>query len=183
VPLNRPRQRTSAQAVPVLLICAGFVLALTAPASASSAKGSSGSFTFTGSVSGTLKVPAGVMPGGLTSCAISPSQNGTDVITWDTAKLKISGKTKKLTYVELQIEVSKFGGTTSMVQQNGTSKGAVFLSTGAPYQWVTNSGSLATAKGGKSGSVDGSMSVPAGGNHPGTVKIKGSWAGCTKISE
>jgi hypothetical protein len=169
VPPNRPRHRTRA-------------LALTAAVSASSPKGSSGSFTFSGSVSGTLKVPTGVMPGGLTSCAISPSQNGTDVITWDTAKLKISGKTKKLTYVEVQIEVSKFGETTSMVQRNGTTKGSIFLSIGAPYQWVTNSGTLTTTKGGKSGSVDGSMSVPPGGDHPGTVKIKGSWTGCSKIA-
>src|SRR5271165_2098785 len=84
-----------------------------APASATH-KGSSGSFTFTGEVSGTLKVPTTVSYGGLTACSISPSQGGTDVITWDEAKLKVGGKEKKLSFVELQLQVSNFGTTYSM---------------------------------------------------------------------
>jgi hypothetical protein len=81
-----------------------------------------------------LKVPTGMTPGGLTSCAISPSQSGTDVITWDNARLKISGKIKKLSYVEVQIEVSHFGETYSMRQQNEASEGSVF----SPWVLRTN---------------------------------------------
>jgi hypothetical protein len=67
-----------------------------------------------------------------------------------------------------------------MVPNNGASLGAVFLSVGRePYQWTTETGTITTAKTGKSGSVTGSMAVPAGGNQPGTVTIKGSWAGCS----
>jgi hypothetical protein len=153
------------------------------PASASQPKGSSGSFTFSGPVSGKLKVPGAVMPGGVTACSISPSQGGTDVIVWNSAKLSVSGKPKKLNYAEIQIEVSQFGKTYSMVPHNGTSLGTVFLSVGKePYQWTTDTGTVTTAKNGKSGSVNGSMTVPAGGSQPGTVTIKGSWAGCSKLA-
>ncbi len=184
MPCIRPQPARSVAAA-LLVVTAGVVLALSAaaPAAASRVKGSSGSFTFTGPVSGTLKVPTDVMPGGLTSCAISPSQGGTDVIVWNSAKLDISGKTKKLSNAEIQVEVSQFGRTYSMVPQNGTAGGAVFFSIGGePYQWTTDSGTITTAKNGKSGSVKGSMTVPAGGNQPGTVTIKGSWAGCSKLA-
>ena len=186
MPCVRPQPGVRLVLAALLVVSAGVVLAwrAAAPASASRVKGSSGSFTFSGPVSGTLKVPTGVMPGGLTSCAISPSQGGTDVIVWNSAKLDLKGKTKKLSNAEVQVEVSQFGQTDSMVPQNGAASGAVFLSIGGePYQWTTDAGTITTAKNGKSGSVKGSMIVPAGGNQPGTVTIKGSWAGCSKLAE
>jgi hypothetical protein len=160
----------------------GLLLGVSAlsPALAHANKGSSGSFKFTGEVTGKLKVPSTIDPGGLTACAISPTQGGTDVITWDKATLDVGKNTKKFTFVELQIEVSKFGQTYSMVPnpQSDTSLGAVFLSYNSSYQWVSQTGTVTTSKGGKSGSVSGTLS--AGTYHAGTVTIKGSWAGCTK---
>jgi hypothetical protein len=170
----RPRRALLAAFVGLLL----GVSALS-PALAHS-KGSSGSFKFTGEVTGKLKVPGGVDVGGLTACAISPTQGGTDVITWDKATLNVGKSTKKFTFVELQIEVSKFGQTYSMVPnpQSQTSLGAVFFSYNGAYQWVSQTGTVTTSKGGKSGSVSGTLS--AGTYHAGTVTIKGAWAGCTK---
>ena len=155
-------------------------LSALSPALAAS-KGSSGSFKFSGEVTGKLKVPSAVEPGGLTACSISPTQTGTDVITWDKATLNLGSGPKKLTFVELQIEVSKFGRTYSMVpnSQTDTSQGAVFFSDNSSFQWVSASGTITTSKGGKSGSVSGTLS--AGTYHSGSVTIKGSWAGCTKL--
>jgi hypothetical protein len=148
-----------------------------ASTAASPSKGSTGSFTFSGAVSGTLKVPSLLQPGDLPGCTISPSQAGTDVITWDSIKLKQGGKSQSIRFVDLQLQVSKFGQTYSMrTNSQGSALGAVFFSTNAPYQWATVSGTITTTKGGKSGSVTGELS--AGKSRPGSVTIKGSWGGC-----
>jgi hypothetical protein len=150
------------------------------PVLAHSNKGSSGSFKFSGEVTGKLKVPSTLDAGGLTACAISPTQGGTDVITWDNAKLNLGKGSKKISFIDLQLQVSKFGHTYSMVpnSQTDTSLGAVFFSDSGAYQWVSTSGTITTSKSGKSGSVSGTLA--AGTYHAGTVGIKGSWAGCTK---
>jgi hypothetical protein len=161
------------------MACVGLLLGTVLPSAASaSTKGSSGTFTFSGEISGTLKVP-GELPGDLPGCVISPSQGGTDVIVWDDIKLKQEGKVKKASIVDLQLQVSKFGHTYSMKpDSDGSALGAVFFSATAPYQWASKSGTISTVKGGKSGSVSGVLS--AGKAHSGTVTIKGTWAGCAK---
>jgi hypothetical protein len=174
--LARPRRALLAAVVGVLL----GVSALS-PALANSNKGSSGSFKFSGEVTGKLKVPSTVDPGGLTACSISPTQGGTDVITWDKATLNLGSGPKKLKFVEIQLQVSKFGKTYSMVpnSQTDTSLGAVFFSDSGAFQWVSATGTITTSKSGKSGSVSGTLA--AGTYHAGTVTITGSWAGCTKL--
>lgn len=179
---QRRRHLSRRFSLSLVLIFTGLMFGVGAPtpALASSTRGSSGSFTFGGEVSGTLKVPGLQEPGNLPGCSISPSQGGTDVITWDNVKLKQVGGTKTIPLVDLQLQVSTFGRAYSMVlKSNGSALGAVFLSTNAPYQWASVSGTIATAAGGKSGSVTGALS--AGTAHAGTVSIKGSWAGCRKL--
>lgn len=175
VSLVRPRRALMATVVGLLL----GVSALS-PALAHSNKGSSGYFKFSGEVTGKLKVPSTIDAGGLTACAISPTQGGTDVITWDNAKLNLGKVPKKISFVELQLQVSQFGQTYSMVpnSQTDTSLGAVFFSDTDAYQWVSTLGTITTSKSGKSGSVTGTLA--AGTYHAGTVTIKGSWAGCKK---
>jgi hypothetical protein len=165
--------------VSLLASLVAILVAIETPASASSRKGSSGSFTFSGEISAKLKVPAVLSPGDEPGCQISPSQGGTDVIVWDNVKITQYGKKKSISLVDLQLQVSKFGHTYSMKEGSDNSAlGAVFLSTNEPYQWTSTSGTIATHTGGKSGSVTGVLS--AGISHPGTVSVKGSWAGCTK---
>jgi hypothetical protein len=156
-----------------------FVLAV-APAASSSAaaKGSSGRFVFSGEVSADLKVPAFLQPGNQPSCTISPSQAGTDVITWDNAKIKEAGKMLTVADLSVELDVSKYGGPFSMkVDPSGVTKGDVYLTTNDPYQWMSKSGTITVKAGGKSGSVDGALSD--GTHHPGTIRIKGSWSGCS----
>jgi hypothetical protein len=175
----RPRYVARPLVCATLLASAGLLAGMPLPSPAqASTKGSSGSFTFTGEIAGTLKV-VGELPGDLTGCAISPSQGGTDVIVWDNVKLKQEGKIKKASIVDLQLQVSKFGHTYSMkTSSDGTALGAVYLSATAPYQWASKSGTITTTDGGKSGTVTGVLS--AGKAHSGTVTIKGTWAGCAK---
>ena len=151
------------------------------PAAVASPKGSSGSFTFSGEVSGTLKVVAFLPPGHvITGCEISPTQAGTDIIQWDNAKLKIAGKTETITDLVLQVDVEQFGHTYSMAgASTGTPPGAVTLETNAKYSWISGSGSIKTDSTGASGSVTGTLT--AGKYHAGTTTIKGSWAGCDKL--
>jgi hypothetical protein len=149
------------------------------PAAAASAKGSSGSFTFSGRLSGTLKVPAFLPPGHIiTGCAIS-TQAGTDVIQWPTAKIKVGGKTKTFHNVDMQVDVNKFGHTYPMtIDSSGASLGSVSISYGSS-NWMTRSGTITTSAGGKSGSVRGTLS--AGTSSSTTATIKGSWSGCVSV--
>ncbi len=156
-----------------------FVLAVAPVASSTAvAKGSSGRFLLSGEVSADLKVPAFLQPGNQTGCTISPSQAGTDVITWDNAKIKEAGKTATVADLSLELDVSKYGGPFSMkVNASGVTKGDAYLTTDDPYQWMSKSGTITIKAGGKSGSVDGALSD--GTHHPGTIEIKGSWSGCS----
>jgi hypothetical protein len=168
-------------AAAIVLASAITVAATAESPAAASPKGSSGSFTFAGEVSGTLKVAAFLPPGQIiTGCEISPTQAGTDIIQWDNAKLKIGGKTETIPNLVLQVDVEQFGHTYSMAGGSaGTPAGAVMLETNAKYSWLSVSGSLKTNSTGASGSVTGLLS--AGKNHAGTATIKGSWAGCAKL--
>ena len=83
---DRPRRRWSVGNLTLVMSAVVLLIGVAAAPASATHKGSSGSFTFTGEVSGTLKVPTTVSYGGLTACSISPSQGGTDVITWDEAK-------------------------------------------------------------------------------------------------
>ena len=143
-------------------------------AGASSSKGSSGSFTFSGSVSGRLKVPAFFAPGSaLTGCT---TVNGTDTITWRNVRLEVGGTTQKLANVILAIN-AKFGHTQPMAPTTSPSTSVTFSTTYA-YSWQGASGAATTATGGRSGALKGTLTGTDG--HAGTVTIAGSWAGCTK---
>jgi hypothetical protein len=176
-------------ALPILLALAtGLVLGLgmVSPASAHSAKGASGFFTFRGDISGTLEVPAHYVPPDKAGCSSSSSEN---VITWKKVKLKLDGRTQTYTNLQLVVQVSEFGHTYSLApsQRIGKSLGAVFLKIPPGYGsalWVSDSGTITIANGGKSGSVKGTLYlktlvlvIP-----PATATIKGSWTGCTKLN-
>jgi hypothetical protein len=161
-----------------------FGSAASSPASAAAGGGSSGSFAFSGYISGTLKVPAFLPSSDHTDCSITASnlrtdRPDTDVFNFNNVELKVGGESKKISFIDLQIQVSKFGRTLVMTGKEG-SPNSVFFSTGAPYNWLSESGSITMAKNGKSGSVEGTLS--AGTNHSGTLIIKGHWAGCTILS-
>jgi hypothetical protein len=149
-------------------------------ASAQAAKGSSGSIRLSGEVVATLKVPAFLQPGNQPGCTISPAQAGTDVIVWDNVKIREAGKTVTVANMSLQLEVSKFGHGYSMTVSKTGAEGAASLSTADPVPWMSKSGRITTSPGGTSGTVEGVLSD--GTHHRGTITIKGSWAGCRKLT-
>jgi hypothetical protein len=156
--------------------------ALTAPSAAwASPKGSTGSLVLKGFLSGTLKVPAFLPPGQLlTGCQIAPTQSGTVVLQWDSAKLNVNGQTKTLKNIDVQVTVTKFGHTYSMTPDTyGASEAAITFQSNMGFGWSSDSGALTTSKSGASGSVSGAMT--AGKAHSGTVTIKGTWGGCAKL--
>jgi len=163
------------------IAAAGLALFVAPAAAWAAPKGSSGSFTFGGEISGSLKVPAFLPPGHiLTGCQISPTQAGTEVIQWDTAKLKVGGKTETITNLVIQVDVEKFGHTYSMaLDASGSAPGSVTLETDVKYAWMSVSGTVSTSGNGTSGSLKGMLT--AGKNHPGTATIKGSWSGCANL--
>jgi hypothetical protein len=171
-------------ALPLALVwIAGLLLGPAGPSSASAATGhgSAGTFTFGGDISGTLRVPAFLPSSNHTDCSITASNlrtdvPNTDVFNWSKVKLVVGGKPKRIAFIDLQIQVSKFGRTNVLTPQN-EAPNSVFLSTGALYNWLSESGNVTTVTSGGSGSVDGTLS--AGTNHPGAVTIKGHWTGCT----
>jgi hypothetical protein len=180
------RRRVPALLAAALALGASGVFALVAPvASASTSKGSSGSFTFTGTVSGTLKVPAFLAPGSaLTGCTIAgitstaTTEGGTDTITWSNVKLDVNGKSTKVGSVTLAINTASYGRTQSMVPSTTAPSTSVTFSTTYLYGWENKSGSATTTKSGASGSLKGSLTGTNG--HAGSVGIPGSWAGCAK---
>jgi hypothetical protein len=164
--------------VVLLLVAAGVAVG---GALAVAAKGSSGSFMLTGEVVATLKVPAYLQPGNQPGCVLSPGQGGTDVIVWDNQAIKEAGKTVTVGNMNLQLEVSQFGHTYSLKvsKSDPSTPGAAYLTTADPFQWASVSGTITTSAGGKSGTVDAVLSD--GTHHPGTITLKGSWAGCQSI--
>jgi hypothetical protein len=152
------------------------------PAAWATPKGSSGSLVLKGFLSGTLKVPAFLPPGQiLTGCQISPSQSGTVVLQWDSAKLNVNGQAKTLKNIDVQVTVANFGRSYSMrLNSYGESPATITFQSNMPFGWSSVSGTLTTTKGGSAGSVNGTMS--AGKAHSGTVSIKGKWAGCANLS-
>jgi hypothetical protein len=181
---HRPNRFGGLVALPLALVsAAGLLLGLAGPSSAIAATdhGSSGTFTFGGYISGTLKVPAFLPSSNHTDCSITASNLRTDVpntevFNWSKVKLNVGGRSKRIAFIDLQIQVTKFGRTNVLTHQN-EAPNSIYFSTGALYNWLSNSGSVTTVRSGASGSVDGTLS--AGTNHPGTVTIKGHWAGCT----
>jgi hypothetical protein len=144
-------------------------------------RGSSGSLVLKGFLSGTLKVPAFLPPGQiLTGCQISPSQTGTVVLQWDSAKLKVNGQAKTLKNIDVQVTVAKFGHSYPMTLNSyGGTPASITFQSNMPFGWSSISGRLTTTKSGGAGSVSASMS--AGKAHSGTVSISGNWAGCTNL--
>jgi hypothetical protein len=168
-------------ALPLSLVSAVGLLLGPAGTSASATDGSSGSFTFGGYISGTLRVPAFLASSNHTDCSITASNlrtdvPNTDVFNWSKVKLNVGGRSKRIAFIDLQIQVTKFGRTNVLTPQN-EAPNSVFLLTGALYNWLSESGSVTTVARGASGSVDGTLS--AGTNHPGMVTLKGHWTGCT----
>jgi hypothetical protein len=163
------------------IIAASVALVGLEPAAWATTRGSSGSLVLKGFLSGTLKVPAFLPPGQiLTGCQISPSQTGTVVLQWDSAKLKVNGQAKTLKNIDVQVTVSKFGHSYSMkLDSYGETPASITFQSNMPFGWSSISGTLTTTKSGSAGSVSGSMS--AGKEHSGTVSIKGNWAGCANL--
>jgi hypothetical protein len=178
-------RRLRREALLTVLVASGLLLGLaSSPVAADTGHGSSGSFTFSGVISGRLKVPAYLPSSAHADCSITASNlrtdtPDTDVFNWSHVKLRFGDKTKKVAFIDLQIQVSRFGRSQVMSPNDGASN-SVFFSTGALYNWLSQSGTITTAKGGTSGTVVGTLS--AGTNHPGTLTIKGHWTGCTILS-
>lgn len=134
-----------------------------------------------GYLSGKLEVQAFLPPGQiLTGCQISPTQSGTVVLQWDSAKLKVNGHAKTLKNIDVQVTVAKFGHSYSMkLNSESESPATITFQSNLPFGWSSVSGTLTTTKSGISGSVSGAMT--AGKGHSGTVNIKGNWAGCANL--
>jgi hypothetical protein len=166
------------------LIVAAFSAALLVAPSAASARseGSSGALVLRGFLSGRLNVPAFLPPGKFTTgCQISPAQAGTVILQWDMATLTVNGKPKTLNNIDVQVTVQSFGHRYSMnLNSYGESPATITFQSNMPFGWSSVSGTLTTTKSGGAGSVSGTMT--AGKQHPGTVSIKGNWAGCAKLS-
>jgi hypothetical protein len=175
------RGRSGAIGTMAALVVASTVVAGPAPAAWATARGSSGSLVLKGFLAGTLKVPAFLPPGKiLTGCQISPSQTGTIVLQWDSAKLKVNGQTKTLKNIDVQVTVAKFGHSYSMnLNTYGETPASITFQSNMPFGWSSISGTLTTTKSGSGGSVSASMS--AGKAHSGTVSVKGNWAGCANL--
>jgi len=126
-------------------------------------------------------VPAFLPSSDHTDCSITASNLRTDipdteVFNWSKVELRVGGTLKRISFIDLQVQVSKFGRIVVMTPKDGSAD-SIFFSTGALYNWLSESGTVTTVKGGKSGSLQGVLS--AGSNHSGTVTIEGHWAGCT----
>ncbi len=177
---ERRRPRFLMAAIATLMV--GVLPALGAPTASASSYHSSGSFSFGGAVSGTLEVPASHNDGGLPGCAISdvsgspPHQGGYDIITWDNVKLKVGGKEQTILFIDLSIDVAEFDRAYTMAPSLFSAHAGVSLTIPADYEG--RSGTATTSAGGKSGSLKGTLSAPKGG----IVNIKGSWAGCARVS-
>ncbi len=177
------RQSRAAVATTLLAVSLAVGSTMGAPTAAwAGSKGSSGTLVLTGFLSGTLKVPAFLPPGQvLTGCQISPSQTGTVVLQWDKAKLNVNGRPKTLSNIDVQVDAQSFGRSYSMnLNSYGESAAGITFQSNMRFGWSSVSGTLTTTKSGASGSVSATMG--AGKQHPGTVTIKGHWAGCSKLS-
>jgi hypothetical protein len=158
------------------------ILGLSAVPSSATSYHSSGSITFQGAVSGTLKVNASVNDGGLPGCSISgveksgSSEGGTIVITWNNVKLTVGKKTQTLSFVEVSSDFAKFGTSYSM-NENLDSHAGVSLLVGTTT-YSSTSGTATTVKSGVSGSDNGVLKATSPGG--GTVKIVGHWSGCAQ---
>jgi hypothetical protein len=169
--------------VGLLPVASAPMAAASSPMTAASAYRSSGSFTFGGAISGTLLVPRSQNYGGLPGCGINgiegvpPHLGGDDIITWDNVKLRVGGKQEAVMFIDLTIGVPEFGRAYSMVPSPSSPHAGVSLT--IPASYTAKTGTVTTSEGGKSGSLKGTLSSP--GSHPGTVSIRGSWAGCAKV--
>jgi hypothetical protein len=178
----RRRQSRAAVATTVLVVSLAVGTTMGAPTAAwAGSKGSSGTLVLKGYLSGTLKVPAFLPPGQLlTGCQISPSQAGTVVLQWDKAKLNVNGRPKTLSNIDVQVDTQSFGRSYSMnLNSYGGSPAGITFESNMSFGWSSVSGTLTTTKSGASGSVSATMGA---GKHPGTVTIKGNWAGCSKLT-
>jgi hypothetical protein len=170
--------------VGIATLIVGALSSLSTPAASASSYHSSGSFSFGGAVSGTLKIPPSHNDGGLPGCSISgvfgtqSHQGGDEIITWNNVKLKVGGKEQTIMFIDMSIDVAEFGRSYSMVQSLFSTHAGVSFTIPADYEG--KSGTATTSAGGKSGSLKGTLSPPKG--TPGIVTIKGSWAGCAQVS-
>jgi hypothetical protein len=167
---------TTATAVPAALV------ALSAVPSSATTYDSSGSVTFQGAVSGTLKVSASLNSGGLPGCSISglsksgATEGATIVIVWNNVKLKIGAKAETLSFVELSTDVADFGKSYSMNEDVDVHAGVTLSMGTTSYSSV--SGTATTAKSGVSGSDNGELK--SSGSSLGEVKVSARWAGCAQ---
>jgi hypothetical protein len=171
----------SLRARTLLTLLAGLLFGIGAASSASAdtSRGSSGSFTLRGDVSGTLKVP-GHLPGGATGCTITVNVGATKSWSEDFnfygTKLTIDGKSKRVHFIDMQVGVRSFGHQYTL-QSGGNSPNSIYVLIGGDdYGWNSVAGTIVTAKGGHSGSIAGTLT--AGTYQPAPTTINGSWSGC-----
>lgn len=165
----------------LLTLLAGLLFGIggVSPASADTSHGSSGSFTLRGDVSGTLEVP-GYLPGGATGCTITVDvgavKGWSEDFNFYGSKLTIDGKSKRVHFIDMQVGVRRLGQRYTL-QSGANSPNSIYVSIGNDdYGWNSVAGTIATAKGGHSGSISGTLT--AGTYQPGPTTIKGSWTGC-----
>jgi hypothetical protein len=180
---TKPRGNTVANTGGRALIAlvAGLSLAFggASPASAGTSHGSSGSFTLTGDVSGTLKVP-GYVPGGATGCTITKDvaspKGWSEDFNFYGSRLTIDGKAKRVHFVDMEVGMRRLGQTYTL-SSGANSPNSIYVSIGkADYGWNALAGTITTSKYGSSGSISGTLT--AGTYQPGPTTIKGSWTGC-----
>jgi hypothetical protein len=85
-------------------------------------------------------------------------------------------KEQTIPFIDLSIDVAEFGRSYTMVPTLFSAHAGVSLTTPADYNG--RSATATTSVGGKSGSLKDTLSAPKGG----IVTMKGSWAGCARVS-
>jgi hypothetical protein len=175
---------TSVGARTLLTLLAGLLVGVgwASPVSADTSRGSSGSFTLSGDVSGTLKV-LGHLPGGATGCTITVNVGA--VRTWAEdfnfygTKLTIDGKSTRVHFIDMEVGVTRLGRRYTL--QSGTDLlNSIYVLIGKEdYGWNSVAGTITTTKEGHSGSISGTLT--AGTYQPGPTTIKGSWTGCEAL--
>lgn len=159
--------------------------------------GTNGKFTFSGQVSGTLKLPKKWNLGygqSVHGCRMSNPDQLT--LFFFNVKLPLDGHKTKLSGVEVELEVGEDGDTESLVSTGQVGPATSYAAAvdlllnagGASYAWASTSGTITTNARGTSGSFSAGL-VPSGddglpadagssGSASQPVNITGSWSSC-----
>jgi hypothetical protein len=187
---RRPRRRAlRAGAV------AGATVALVLATAVTAAAGTIGTFSFSGQIAGTLKVPqVGNKKVDGVAVAFKGCQVGQEstaaLINFFNVKLSLNGAKTAETAVVANIQVTKTGVAESLVPNTADDNNGFTFSVVVgtkTYTWAADSGTLTTKPGDDGGSVNAEL-VPAGSNTGNPleagaatkpVHVSGSWSSCT----